>query len=168
MKMVTRNYRSVTINGNKYLISLCDVDAVMKRRWNTYIANERTGTTRCRWNGLSLERFILLRKLHDEGITSFSGITHHINGDIHDKRRENLRPGTTSEACHNRGISRRNTSGVVGVSYHKKSNSWMSQITYKKKHYYRSFPISQYGINAFNMAVADRKKKEYEFGIHIK
>lgn len=52
----------------------------------------------------------------------------HINGDRSDNRWINLRPVTSSENGRNSSVSSRNTSGVVGVSYHKKRKQWRARI----------------------------------------
>lgn len=43
-------------------------------------------------------------------------------------RKENLRPATVQENARNNTISKRNTSGIVGVSYYKPGNKWRAYI----------------------------------------
>lgn len=52
----------------------------------------------------------------------------HVNGDRQDNHWENLRPATRSENQCNRDIIASNTSGYAGVSWHKKSNSWVVRV----------------------------------------
>ena len=52
----------------------------------------------------------------------------HINRDPSDNRWSNLRDATNAENCRNRGISSRNTSGFKGVSWHKRTKVWHSNI----------------------------------------
>lgn len=52
----------------------------------------------------------------------------HINGDRQDNRLENLRPATRSQNQCNRGALASNTSGYPGVSWHKKSQSWLVRV----------------------------------------
>jgi hypothetical protein len=52
----------------------------------------------------------------------------HINGNTGDNRLENLRFATKIENLQNRKIGSNNTSGVKGVYYDKKRNTWKAQI----------------------------------------
>lgn len=52
----------------------------------------------------------------------------HINGDGLDNRLSNLREATNRENSRNRPISVTNKSGVVGVSWNKKSHKWEARI----------------------------------------
>jgi HNH endonuclease/AP2 domain-containing protein len=52
----------------------------------------------------------------------------HINHNKLDNRRENLRICTRSQNQSNNGLSRINTSGFKGVTFHKKTQKWQSQI----------------------------------------
>jgi hypothetical protein len=52
----------------------------------------------------------------------------HINGDRVDNRPENLRSVCKRDNSKNRKICTRNTSGVMGVSWHKKTKRWRAFI----------------------------------------
>ena len=52
----------------------------------------------------------------------------HKNGVRNDNRETNLRFATFQENAQNMGISSRNTSGVKGISFNKKSNKWIARI----------------------------------------
>ena len=60
-------------------------------------------------------------------------IVDHINGDITDNRRSNLRIRTQSENNMNKEIQTNNTSGFVGVAWHTKQKMWNSMISYENK-----------------------------------
>ena len=60
-------------------------------------------------------------------------VVDHINGDPLDNRRDNLRVVTVQENCMNQGMSKRNKSGITGVSWNKSANKWEAKIAYKKK-----------------------------------
>lgn len=56
-------------------------------------------------------------------------VVDHINHDITDNRKNNLRIATASQNGMNKQKSKRNTSGVTGVCWHKAHNKWISRIT---------------------------------------
>ena len=60
----------------------------------------------------------------------------HINTDKANNNIENLRWATMSENCRNSSIRNNNTSGIKGVSLHKKSNKWRVRIDHKGKQYH--------------------------------
>lgn len=57
----------------------------------------------------------------------------HINGDKTDNRPSNLRPATPSQNQHNQKLSKRNSSGIKGVSWSERDKRWCAQITVNKK-----------------------------------
>lgn len=52
----------------------------------------------------------------------------HINGDIHDNRKINLRPATQSQNAMNRKRRSDSTSGFIGVMYKKSHGRWCAQL----------------------------------------
>lgn len=48
----------------------------------------------------------------------------------------NLRPATAMENSRNRGLRKDNTSGIIGVVWHKHCQKWQSQIIYEKRNIY--------------------------------
>lgn len=61
-------------------------------------------------------------------ITGFD-LTDHRDKNTLNNRRENLRECTTSQNAANRRIQQSNTSGFVGVSWHRQHRKWMARIT---------------------------------------
>ncbi len=63
------------------------------------------------------------------GATKRTEIVDHINGNIYDNRRENLRIGNKSGNGSNlRHLPTHNTSGFKGVAFDKVNNKWRAQI----------------------------------------
>ena len=60
----------------------------------------------------------------------------HINGNALDNRISNLRLASKSENGANRSKTLSNKSGFKGVSWHKKANKWVAQVTKDYKLYY--------------------------------
>lgn len=84
----------------------------------------------------------------------------HINGDRSDNRIENLRHVNNQENCRNQSIPRSNTSGVIGVSFHRPTNKWTAAIKVNRK----SIHLGRF--DDFDDAVAARKLGEARFGFH--
>jgi hypothetical protein len=66
-------------------------------------------------------------------------IVDHINGDTLDNRRANLRKCTTSQNAQNHKILSSNTSGVSGVTWHKRDHLWQVAIRDRGKRIYIGF-----------------------------
>lgn len=58
-------------------------------------------------------------------------IIDHIDGDISNNRRENLRVRTQSENNMNKKVQSNNTTGFVGVTWHSKQKMWNAMIDYE-------------------------------------
>ena len=52
----------------------------------------------------------------------------HVNGNIRDNRRSNLRRSTKVQNARNRGIGSNNTSGFKGVFYRKDRSTWLAAL----------------------------------------
>ena len=60
-------------------------------------------------------------------------IVDHIDGNGLNCQKDNLRICTHSQNQHNSGIRRNNTSGYIGVSWSKREEKWIAQITVNGK-----------------------------------
>lgn len=80
----------------------------------------------------------------------------HINGNRSDNRIVNLRNVSRTENCRNTKRAKRNTSGVVGVSWDSVNKVWHVRI--RRKHIGR--------LKDFDDAISARKAAELEFGFH--
>lgn len=85
------------------------------------------------WNGYThyavrteLGKSILM---HREIMEAPSGVeVDHVDRDGLNNRRDNLRLATRSQNCVNRGLAKNNTSGFVGIVWHKQSSKWNARI----------------------------------------
>ena len=82
--------------------------------------NNKYPATEIKKKTVYLHHFILPKK---EGFE-----IDHINRDVMDNRRENLRYVTSSQNGMNRGMMKNNTSGYRGVSWSKSSKKWLVRI----------------------------------------
>lgn len=88
------------------------------------------------------------------------GVIDHINGDTSDNRIENLRDVSQAENVRNSRINAKNTSGVCGVSWHRKYEVWSAAIRVNG----RDIHLGQYKNK--KEAIAARKAGEICFGFH--
>lgn len=84
----------------------------------------------------------------------------HIDGDNTNNRIENLRDVTNRENCLNQKLHVTNSSGHVGVSYHKKQKRWTAQIIVHGK------TIRLGSFKQFEDAVAARQAAQQQHGFH--
>jgi hypothetical protein len=81
----------------------------------------------------------------------------HINGNRLDNRIANLRLASNAQNSRNCRLSKNNTSGVTGISYHSKAKKWMAQIMLSRKNNYLGL------FNTKEEAIAARKKAETQY-----
>ena len=81
----------------------------------------------------------------------------HINRNTFDNRKINLRPCTVAENTRNISISRNNTSGVIGVYWHKHNKKWYAELMKNGKKVFRE------GYSEFYDAVVARLRAEIKY-----
>lgn len=119
-----------TFNTNKmFYFDLADYDLIKDYCWFEH-NNSKTKYSRlqaynpCNKKAITMSELLGYKK-HD-----------HINRNPLDNRRENFRPATDSENTRNRNLPSNNSSGVIGVTWHKWSQKWMVRIEVNKKSIY--------------------------------
>lgn len=139
-----------TSNTNKpFIFDLDDFDRVSKYHWyeegNGYIRS----SSKKKEDKVFLHRLIM-------GFPTNIGIDH-INHNILDNRKSNLRVATTSQNAMNRTKSSNNTSGVTGVVWVQNRNNWKSEIKINDEAIY----LGSY--DKFEDAVKVRKEAEEKY-----
>jgi len=77
-------------------------------------------------------------------------IVDHINGNVLDNRKENLRFCTHAQNCANRKLNANSSSGLKGVSFHKEKRLWRAQIRMNgKKKYLGYFQTKELAHEAY-------------------
>ena len=84
----------------------------------------------------------------------------HINHQRDDNRLENLRVVTRKQNCRNLSLPKKNTSGVVGVTFDNSLKKWKSQINIDGKN------MNLGSFSTFEKAVTARKSAENFYGFH--
>lgn len=119
-------------------------------------------------NGKTYIKFRIKSKLYSAHRLAFlymngafpSDQVDHINGDSCDNRWINLREVKPLENQRNLKKPKHNTSGTVGVQWHKKFNKWHARIQVMKKN------MSLGLFENFEDAVTARKSAELSYGFH--
>lgn len=87
-------------------------------------------------------------------------IIDHINGNGLDNSIKNLRQVDKFDSAKNKPIQRNNSSGFVGVNFHKKSGKWVAKISDMGKRVHIGY------FNCVHEADKARKEKEIELSYH--
>lgn len=137
----------------KWLFDKEDYEIIKPYYWTT--SESKTGYAEAKdpsiGRNIQMSRLIMGLKYGDKKEVD------HINHDVHDNRKQNLRICTRSENNWNIGTRSNNKSGVTGVSWDKKSNKWVVHISYNGK---------DHNLGAyfdFNEAVKIRKEAEEKY-----
>ena len=138
-------YAVISIDKYDVKIDIEDVNRCKKYKWRN-----------CGDNGYIFTK-IDDKKIYLQNYILNTDLTvDHINHDIYDCRKENLRKANKSKNMMNSLLSKRNSSGVKGVSYDKERNKWYASITKDNK----TYNLGRY--ESFHDAVLIRFKKEIE------
>lgn len=122
--------RRIPLTQGKYAI----VDNEDFTKLSKYSWHYNKGYARC---AISQDGKQKIERMHSFLMKTPKGMdTDHINGNKLDNRKSNLRICTRSQNKINQGLSRNNTSGFIGVHWHRPLKKWRAQISIlnKKKH----------------------------------
>lgn len=144
-------------DNNTFIFDLEDYDLIKRYMWhlsgreyigttiNYYVDNKRTQKT------LMLHRLVM----GVQDIDWKECVVDHINGDVYDNRKQNLRVVTQSQNGMNSKPSKNNVSGATGVIKHQ--NKWEAYIRYQWERIYLGV------FDTFDEAVAARRKAEEKY-----
>lgn len=91
-----------------------------------------------------------------------TGVVDHKNGNKSDDSWNNLRDVNQSQNMRNQHVPhKRNSSGFIGVSYHKVTGKWVAQLNYKdvKKKHIGSFNTPEEAAVAYHNAKAEYERR---------
>ncbi len=143
----------------------------VRNNTNGYIMKLMTDRYGYKYIGLTRDRKRKAHKIHR--LVSFAFLDRndehtdvdHIDHNRGNNRVNNLRWVTSSENQRNRSICTTNTSGVSGVCFDKRENSWCASWYDEDKRKFKSFSVKKYGDEeAHQLAINYRKEKARENG----
>lgn len=141
-----------TDKGDKFIFDIEDYDKVSKFCWS--IDNKGYFLTHDYNNNY---RTIRLHRLIMD-LTDSKLQVDHINHDVSDNRKSNLRIVTNGQNSQNRGLRKCNKSGVTGVYFYKPYGKWSARINVSDYH------EKNLGyFDTFEEAVEARKKAEEKY-----
>lgn len=142
-------------NDAEFIFDLEDYDKIKKYTWhlstNGYVITTIYKRKTKEHKGMMLHRYLM----NVQDIPWNKCVIDHINGNIKDNRKLNLRVVTQSENGMNSKLSKNNTSGVVGVV--QQNNKWAAYIRYKTEQIYLGI------FDTFEEAVKTRKEAEEKY-----
>lgn len=133
-----RKIRQIRIEGNVAFVPLtqnCEAiidaaDVHLVEGYNWYAAKPGRSAYAVRGVWIGGAKIFMHRVILDAPDGVF---VDHINGNGLDNRRANLRLATPAQNVQNSGRQSNNTSGVRGVSFHKRSRKWQAAICCNRK-----------------------------------
>lgn len=102
--------------SGKFLIDEDDLEKVIQKKWRFWKGRYYTGNQK----PITIHQFLMNPA---EGC-----VVDHINGNVADNRRSNLRVITQQKNLINKAIMSNNKSGVAGVCWDKQRNKWAAEI----------------------------------------
>jgi len=147
-----------TFKNEPFYFDLEDYDKIKDYCWfcnyNGYIVSDDSNKKR-----KYLHRIVMNKKDDEDKY-----IIDHINHNIADNKKENLRICTKSENGMNRTKQSNNAFGHKDVWYDKRYNRYIAELLFNHKKYTKSFSIKKYGKNnAFKLACDFQENLELKY-----
>ncbi len=145
-------------NGGSFLISPEDFDWVSKEEWKHLYKERRRAYVH------TFKRPI--QYIHELIMGKGPGVIDHIDGDVWNNQRENLRRVTIRENCMNYHYNKH--SKYPGVTWHKRHKKWMARIQINGKRKYLGYSDSEEEAYDKYLKVAHKEieKERKELGIN--
>lgn len=144
--LINDEYYEMTVNNSDsiYKISKEDYEFAKNRNWfalkgarNEYLASKKTvegKRVNIYYHNLLLKEEI--ESLYKKKNLAFMPVSDHINGNVYDNRRSNLRVASISENNINKPLQANNESGFVGIGWHTRDKVWTVSISLNNKHHH--------------------------------
>ena len=135
MKSYKEEGTAILIYKNKkYYFDIEDYESISKYYWKPnskgylshwYASYDKYGKRHSKF--LYFHKYIL-------GLNDSKNKVDHIDRDIHNNRKKNLRECTHQENIFNSSIGKNNTSGIIGVNYNSTKGTWVASLMKNGKH----------------------------------
>lgn len=140
-----------TLKNEPFYIDLEDLDKVKNYCWYLNKSGGYVVSNKTFGGGIRLHRLIM------DVLDKPQLYVDHVNHDVVDNRKSNLRIVNQSNNGMNNSLRKNNKTGVTGVYFNSKRNKWRAEIMVNYKH------INLGQFNNFNDAVIARKKAEEKY-----
>jgi len=117
-------YNSKCLEIARTIIDIEDIDRVKDYKWH-FVNKQRYIKAKMNGKYICLHRFLLNCTEKELG--------DHINHNVLDNRKDKLRSCTYQGNAINKGLSKNNTSGYPGVTWHKRHGKWMASLQLNRK-----------------------------------
>ena len=144
-------------------LAICKDDRY-RRAWNSRNANKEAFTSINSDGYKSGSIFGISCKAHRViwaiSHSYWPDVIDHIDGDTLNNRLDNLRSVTQHDNCRNTARHKNNNTGVSGVSWHSRNETWCVYVTINKKRKHIG------SFNLFELACEARRSAEVKSGFH--
>jgi hypothetical protein len=124
--------KEIPLGKSGFFAKVDDADFRWLSQWNWYFGIPRSGKGKphaYRQIGPAKKRISILMHRLIMGVTNPKVQVDHINGDALDNRRGNLRLCSNQQNNFNKGRRKDNSSGFIGVRWHKRAQKWNARIS---------------------------------------
>jgi hypothetical protein len=142
----------IALGYNRYaLIDHEDLERVVEYRWYYSYKGKHVRATVSMGKGSNKFKTVLLHRFIMNAPDDLQ--VDHINEDVLDNRKQNLRLCTHGENGQNRGKQKNGKNPYKGITQNPNSKRWMAHIGYNKKHYYLgTYATPEEAARAYNEA----------------
>ncbi len=131
----TGSYVLVEISQGQW--TKCDTDdwfnTLINFKWCSFLPRKGASPYVVAWDGLKSSK--MHRKVLN--LTDSKVLVDHKDRDTLNNRKSNLRVATANQNQYNKGLIKRNTSGLIGVNLKENRRTWSYEIKYEGKYIYR-------------------------------
>ena len=129
--------KRIPLTRGKYaIVDDADYEWLNQWKWHSLKGNSTWYVSRSKRKGNKVKNYLMHREILR---TPKEKVSDHINGDGLDNRRSNLRICTQAQNSMNKNSSRNTSSKFKGVTFHKQTGKWQSQIETEGKMYYLGY-----------------------------